>query len=88
MTDNNTNNETYEVTFTLRQTGMEGAVQAYVEFSHPPTDFFDKEPPQSFERMVTLVQWYLYETGIIDEDGDLIEKASQDFVLTNRKNLN
>lgn len=82
----NLNNETFEVTFTLRQEGMDGDVSAYLDFSHPPTKFLgDTAPPEAFERMVTMVQWYLYEAGFIDENGELVEQGTDDFVLTARK---
>lgn len=91
MTNETQTNESatlpYEVTFTLRQETMDSDVQAHLQFSHPPTQFLDTDAPIAFDRMVGLVQAYLYHTGVVDASGELIEGEHEDLILTPAKGL-
>lgn len=72
MTDKNL---PYEVTFTLRQDGLDGDIQAFLSFSHPPTSFpTDDLVPESYERMLAIAQFYLEETGFVDSNGNIIQR--------------
>lgn len=69
-----TNDETlYTATFTLTQTGN-GPVHSKLEFSpltgeETPTDV----APAPFQIMSQLVAHFLYITGMIDEEGELLD---------------
>lgn len=68
-----TNETTYTATFTLTQTG-DGPVHSKLVFDpltgdETPTDL----APASFQIMSELVSHYLYITGMINEEGELID---------------
>lgn len=71
----NKNNDTYKAVFTLTQEGLNGEVYSTLEFT-PLVDKNDLENvPPAYELMAGVVENFLFNTGIIDEDGELIDPA-------------
>lgn len=76
-------NQEFEASFTLRQVGKDGDVEAYLDFSHGPTEFdADEEVPAAYERMLSIAQFYLEQTGFTDQHGNLLaERDNEDEVF-------
>lgn len=65
----------YTATFTLVQEGTDGEIHAHVSFD-PLVDvntLEEDEQPGVFEIMSHLVEQFLFLTGVVDENGDLID---------------
>jgi hypothetical protein len=71
----NADNTNYVATFTLSQTGVDGEINAAVSFN-PVVDLatVDEEAqPGVFEIMSHLVEQFLFITGVVDENGELLD---------------
>lgn len=73
--------EVFEATLTLRQEGMDGDVQAFLNFSPLNPELGADGQPEAFNRMAYLMHLYLYQTGTVDENGNLIDPIGDDIEI-------
>ena len=78
MTNKTNSPEVFEATLTLRQEGMDGDVQAFLNFAPLNAELGPDGQPEAYNRMAYLMQIYLYQTGMIDERGNLIDGVAAD----------
>lgn len=82
MTNNkndNTNETEYVATFTLAQRGLEGDVRSSFKMQPEPGD--GEEFAAVHQIMSNYVSHFLYQMGMIDEEGNLLPEPSEDSVV-------
>lgn len=57
---------------------MAGDVEAYLTFAPLLTELGTTGQPEAYERMAFLMQTYLYMTGVVDQNGDLLDAGDLD----------